>query len=133
MLIRDDNYAVDSGSRFADIVDEIPMDVDEFIKALTDAIEAESSKSGKSLADTKKEQAKEAKAKEKRAIEAEKKAKSEHELEDVIESIMDFCKENKKNLEKVKPILQEIKNRGYDKPQSITDIEDAKAVLNLCK
>ena len=36
---RDDNYAVDSGSRFADIVDEIPMDVDEFIKALTDAIE----------------------------------------------------------------------------------------------
>ena len=46
---------------------------------------------------------------------------------------MDFCKENKKNLEKVKPILQEIKNRGYDKPQSITDIEDAKAVLNLCK
>ena len=130
---RDDNYAVDSGSRFADIVDEIPMDVDEFIKALTDAIEAESSKSGKSLVDTKKEQDKEAKAKEERAIQAEKKAKSEHELEDAIESIMEFCKENKKNLDKVKPILQEVKSRGYDKPQLITNIEDAKAVLELCK
>lgn len=130
---RDDNYAVDSGSRFADIVDEIPMDVDEFIKALTDAIEAESSKSGKSLTDTKKEQDKEAKAKEERAIQAERKAKSEHELEDTIESIMEFCKENKKNLDKVKPILQEVKSRGYDKPQSITNIEDAKAVLELCK
>lgn len=35
---RDENYAVDSKSRFAGIVTEIPLDADEFIKALTDAI-----------------------------------------------------------------------------------------------
>lgn len=35
---RDENYTVDSKSRFAGIVAEIPLDADEFIKALTDAI-----------------------------------------------------------------------------------------------
>lgn len=53
---RDNTYSVDSGSRFADIVDKIPFDVDEFIKAMQDAILAEQSKSGKPLAEAKKEQ-----------------------------------------------------------------------------
>lgn len=38
IIFRDDNYGVDSKSRFADIVDEIPLDADEFIKAVQDAI-----------------------------------------------------------------------------------------------
>lgn len=130
---RDDNYAVDSGSRFADIVDEIPMDVDEFIKALTDAIESESKKSGQSLTQTKKEEAKITKAKEQRAKEIEKQAKSGKELADLIDDIMDFCKEHRKDLDKVKPIMQAVREMGYDKPQSITDINDAKKVLALCK
>lgn len=54
---RDDTYSVDSKSRFADIVDKIPFDSDAFIKAMTDAIEAERAKSGKTLAESKKEQA----------------------------------------------------------------------------
>ena len=37
---RDDTYSVDSKSRFADIVPNIPFDADEFIKALKDAIRA---------------------------------------------------------------------------------------------
>lgn len=130
---RDDNYAVDSGSRFADIVDEIPMDVDEFIKALTDAIESESKKSGQSLTQTKKEEAKITKAKEQRAKEIEKQAKSGKELADLIDDIMDFCKEHRKDLDKVKPIMQAVREMGYDKPQSITDIDNAKKVLALCK
>lgn len=130
---RDDNYAVDSGSRFADIVDEIPMNVDEFIKALTDAIESESKKSGQSLTQTKKEEAKITKAKEQRAKEIEKQAKSGKELADLIDDIMDFCKEHRKDLDKVKPIMQAVREMGYDKPQSITDINDAKKVLALCK
>jgi hypothetical protein len=52
---RDDNYSVDSKSRFADIVDEIPLDADAFIKALTDAILAEHSKGGKSVEQSMKE------------------------------------------------------------------------------
>ncbi|WRK54659.1 hypothetical protein SD457_06950 [Coprobacillaceae bacterium CR2/5/TPMF4] len=51
---RDDTYVADSKSRFADIVPEIDFDTDEFIKALTDAIKAEQSKSGKSFNETKK-------------------------------------------------------------------------------
>ena len=130
---RSDDFSVDSGSRFAQIIDEIPMDADEFIKALTDAIEAEFSKSGKSLSETKKEQEKVAKQKEKRAAEAEQKAKSEHELEDSIEEIVEFFQSNKSNLDVVKPILKEIKALGYDKPQSISNLDDAKKILKLCK
>lgn len=38
IVFRDDNYSVDSKSRFAGIVDEIPLDSDELLKALHDAI-----------------------------------------------------------------------------------------------
>lgn len=130
---RSDDYSVDSGTRFAEIIDEIPFDADEFIKALTDAIEIEFNKSGQTITEAKKEQSKIEKAKEKKAIEAEKKAKSERELEDTIEAIVDFFQNNKSNLDVIKPILKEIKSLGYDKPQSISDLDDAKKVLSLCK
>lgn len=55
---RDDSYSVDSKSRFAEIVDSIPFDCDELIKALQDAILKEQSKSGISIEDAKKRQAK---------------------------------------------------------------------------
>lgn len=56
ICFRDDNFSVDSKSRFADIVDRIPLDADEFIKALTDAIKAEHDKGGRSYeADLKKQ------------------------------------------------------------------------------
>ncbi len=35
---RDDNYSVDSKSRFADIIDQIPLNADAFIQAIRDAI-----------------------------------------------------------------------------------------------
>lgn len=38
IVFRDDNYSVDSKSRFSGIVDEIPLDADELLKALHDAI-----------------------------------------------------------------------------------------------
>lgn len=130
---RSDDFSVDSGTRFAEIIDEIPFDADEFIKALTDAIEIEFNKSGKTITEAKKEQKKIEKAKEKKAIEAEKKAKSEHELEESVEAIVEYFQNNKSNLDVVKPILKEIKTLGYDKPQSISDLDDAKKILELCK
>lgn len=60
---RDDTYSVDSKSRFANIVDKIPFDADEFIKAMQDAILAEQQKSGVSVEEYEKKQAKEAKEK----------------------------------------------------------------------
>lgn len=72
---RDDTFSVDSKCRFADIVDRIPFDVDEFIKAMKDAILKEQEKDGISLADAKKKQAKAEKEAEKKALENSEKAK----------------------------------------------------------
>lgn len=41
IAFRDDTYSIDSKSRFAEIVDTIPLDRDAFIEALTDAIKKE--------------------------------------------------------------------------------------------
>lgn len=39
IIFRDDNYGIDSKSRFANIVNEIPLNSDAFIKAIQDAID----------------------------------------------------------------------------------------------
>lgn len=58
ICFRDDNFSVDSKSRFADIIDRISFDPDEFIKALKDAIRAEHDKGGGSYeADLKRQNA----------------------------------------------------------------------------
>ncbi len=57
ICFRDDNFSVDAKSRFADIVDRIPLNADELIKALTDAIKAEHDKSGRSYESDLKKQA----------------------------------------------------------------------------
>lgn len=128
---RDDSYAVDSGSRFADIVPEIDMNSDDFIQALTDAIANEQKKSGMSVDETKKEQDKIAKAEAKRIAKAEKEGKTKKELEEVIGQIVDFFTANMKNREVTKPIMDKCKEMGYENPKMITDIEDAKTLLAL--
>ena len=82
---RDDTYSVDSKCRFANIIDKIPFDSDAFIKAMRDAIAAEQTHDGISVADAKKKQAKEAKEAAKTASENSAKArakKAEDELEE---------------------------------------------------
>lgn len=80
---RDDTYSVDSKSRFANIVDNIEFDADEFIKAMKDAILKEHSKSGISVEETQKKQNKEAKDKEKTSAQyAEKKKNNKIDLEE---------------------------------------------------
>lgn len=128
---RDDSYAVDSGSRFADIVDEIDLDADEFIKALTDAIMAEQSKSGVSIDDAKKQQKKKEDAEAKRVAEREAEAKKQKELEDIVTDIVAWVQENKNNMAAVKPILEKTKELGYNNPKEITDAEDAKLIFAM--
>lgn len=128
---RDDNMALDSGSRFANIVEEIDFDVNELIKAMENAIRDEASKSVKPLAQIEAEQ-KEAEAKRVAKIaEEEKKNKVKKELDDVINVINNFIKENKKNLDVVKPILAKCKENGVSKPSEITDIKLAKEIAKL--
>lgn len=55
ITFRDDNYSIDSKSRFAEIVNEIPLDSDAFIKALKDAIMAEHQKGDKTVEESMKD------------------------------------------------------------------------------
>ena len=81
---RDDTYSVDSKCRFANIIDRIPFDSDEFIKAMQDAITSEQSHDGISVADAKKKQAKAAKEAAKVASENSAKARAKK-VEDELE------------------------------------------------
>ena len=66
---RDDNYALDSKSRFAEIIDEIPFDSDALIKAMSDAILAEAKKGTTSIKELQKEQKSEEEKRSKAATE----------------------------------------------------------------
>lgn len=89
---RDDTYSVDSKSRFADIVDCIPFNSDEFIKAMQDAIMREHSKGTLTVEQSKKKAAKEAKEKEEFAAKyAEEKTKN-HADEDRNAELIDIIK-----------------------------------------
>ena len=131
ITFRDDNYVVDSKSRFAEIVPEIPLDSDALIQAFTDAIKAEQSKSGVSFDDAKKKQEKQKEELEKRVAEQEENAKSQAELDKVIEQIIDFFTENKSDMAKIKPVLAAVKELGYGSPKEIENLEDAKKILAL--
>ena len=128
---RDDNFCVDSGSRFAEIIDEIDLDADQFITALTDAIKAEQAKSGKTLEQSKAEQEKEEAKRLKEIAKAEQNKRESKKLEDVISKITDFIKANKSDMDVIKPIIAKTKELGYDNPTMITDIKDAEKVLEL--
>ena len=131
ITFRDDNYVVDSKSRFADIVPEIPFDSDVLIQALTDAIKSEQAKSGVSFDTAKKKQAKQEKELEKRVAKQEEQAKSQAAVDEVVTQIVDFFTENKSDIAKIKPVLAAVKNLGYDSPKSIDNIEDANKILAL--
>lgn len=131
ITFRDDNYVVDSKSRFSDIVPEIPFDSDALIQALTDAIKSEQSKSGVSFDAAKKKQAKQEKELEKRVAEQEEQAKSQAAVDEVVSQIVDFFTENKSDIAKIKPVLTAVKNLGYDNPKSIDNVEDANKILAL--
>lgn len=133
ITFRDDNFVIDSKSRFSDIVDKIPMEVDAFIKAITDAIAVEQKKSGKTFEETKKEQAKAEKEKLNRIAEAEARAKAERELNEVKEKIVAFFNDNKTNLDVIKPVLKICKDNGFSNPTEIDDIKIAKKVLAACE
>jgi DNA polymerase III delta prime subunit len=130
---RDDNYTVDSGSRMSQIVNEINFDADEFIKAMTDALEAEVRKGGKSVETRKKENEKEEAENMKRLAEAEAKAEVEKALEEVKDKIVEFCSANTKNREAIKPVMDMCKEHGYGNPKEIDDLDVANKVLAICK
>jgi len=131
ITFRDDSYSIDSKSRFANIVPEIPFDVDSLIKALTDAIMAEQQKSGKSVEQTRAEQEEAEALKLKQIAEEEAKNRNQRELDVLISQITDFIKQNKKDMDKIRPILEKSKELGFDNPTLIDSVESAKVILQM--
>lgn len=130
---RDDSYAVDSGSRFADIVPEIDLDATQLIEAIRGAILNEQKKSGTSLEDAQAAQEAKVAAEAVRIAEKEMAQRTKKELDKTIEEIINFFTENKSNLDVIKPILAKCKALGYANPKEIDSIEDAKTILAMTK
>ena len=130
---RDDSYAVDSGSRFADIIPEIDLDAQELTNAIKNAILSEQKKSGKSLEEAKAEQKAKEEAEAKRIAEAEVKNKAKKELDETKAKIVEFFVANKTNSEVISPVLAMCRESGFSNPNEITDLEIAKKILNACK
>lgn len=128
---RDDGAVVDCKSRFADIVPEIDCDADQFIKALTDAIKSEQSKSGVSFIEAEKKQKVHDAELESRVAANELAAKEQKELLITVDEIVTFFAENKSDLDKIKPVLNAVKDAGYGNPKDIDDIEVAKDILAM--
>lgn len=128
---RDDSYAVDSGSRFADIVPEIDLDADQLIEAIRGAILCEQKKSGVSLASAKAAQAAKVAAEEAKIAEKETALKKEKKLDELLEDIINFCLENKSNIDAIKPIMTKCKELGYGNPKEINSFDDAKIIHEM--
>ena len=133
ITFRDDNFVIDSKSRFSDIVESIPLDSDALIKAITDAIETELKKSGKTMAEPRIEQEKKEKEKLKHIAEAEAKAKAEKNLDKIKSEIVAFFTANKTNMDVIKPVLELCREAGFNNPNEIDDLEIAKKILKACK
>ena len=131
ITFRDDNFVIDSKSRFADITESVPMNVDSLINAITEAIKAEHAKSGQSWEETKAQQEKEEIENLKMVAERETARKETKVLNNVITQITDFIKENKTNRDIIKPVIDKAKELGYENPIKIDNIEAANQVLKL--
>lgn len=131
ITFRDNNFVIDSKSRFSDIVESIPMNVDALIQAITDAIKAEASKSGKPYEETKAEQDKQEAAMLERIAKAEEEKRKQKELDAVVSEIVGFFAQYKTDMDKIKPVLALCKERGYSNPKEIASIDDARDILAM--
>ena len=128
ITFRDDNYVIDSKSRFADIVDSIPFDVDELINAIANAIKSELSKSGKSYEDAKKEQEKAIKEKFEELEKNEIESKNQKELSEAISDVTKMISKYKNDMDVIKLIMTKVKELGYDNQINIDKIDDVNSL-----
>lgn len=137
ITFRDDDYALDSKSRFADIVDEIPLNADALIEALTNAIKAEVEKSGKSMSELTEVQKNLDDAVAKRTTENSAKArekKANAELEENRQSYLDIISSNFQSADadlkaKAKELLTGAGVKKFTDPD--LDIETLKIISEL--
>ena len=124
ITFRDDNFVIDSKSRFANIAESIPLDSDALIKAVTDAIKAELSKSGKTYEDAKAEQ-------EKKEEEHFKELEVKQQLEKSLTTIKEYFTSIRKDTDKVQKVMGKVKELGYTNPMEISNLDDVNALLEF--
>lgn len=127
---RDDSYAVDSKSRFANIIPEIDLDADEFLNAIVDAIKNEQGKSGVSLKDMTSQQEEERKKRELLIAEKEERLKVQKEIKDNVSKIIALISESKSDanfLTGAKEVLSKYNLSSFD---DIQDVQTSKDVLS---
>lgn len=125
ITFRDDNFNIDSKSRFAEITSRIHLDADEFIKAMEDAIKIELAKenNGKSIEEVKVEQEKEYEEKVSQAVEKAKDKvdvernkllareileKSNSTTDEIKKKVITYMTENKVSLKEVDTTLTSV-------------------------
>lgn len=130
---RDDSYVVDCGTRFKEITDTIDLNPTQFITAITDAIKAETeaNKGKKSLEDIAQEQKVAEEKRMEKIVAAEAAAKSQKELDEVIDKIKAFVSEHKTKPAELKPLVAVAREHGYQNPLEIDNIDVAMKVLEV--
>lgn len=122
ITFRDDNYAIDSKSRFADIASECPLNAEALYQTLYDAIEKEATKNGGDIKKIKKAQADTDKARAKAASEYSKAAKENKIDEDTNTELLEEIKEKFSNLDtdqvaEVKELMKELGVKNFKNPE----------------
>jgi len=142
ITFRDDNFNIDSKSRFSEITDHIEFDADAFIDAINDAIKAEFDKQTgkKTISQVKKQQEKEVenKTKEKVAkIQGEKQKLADlEEFESLKHDVSDYIKKCKTLEDKseqkrlLTPLLTKMKEFGVKSASKIESLEDARVLVD---
>lgn len=136
ITFRDDNFNIDSKSRFSDIVGQIDFDVDEFINALNDAIRKEAKKDtslkGKDLDKVAKEQDKQQEEKLKEELKNKqdeiKHKKEQEEIESILNEIEEFMINNKGKAT-LKPLLLKTKELSLTNPLKFETLEQGRELL----
>lgn len=135
ITFRDDNFNIDSKSRFSEITDCISLNSDEFIKAIENAIKMEHEKQNgaKSIEDTKIDQDKVKEELVEKNVLAKQAEVDKQEVENIIEQISSFIKINKTDTTKLKPLVAKAKEFGLLSPAKVEDVAQARELLSLIK
>jgi hypothetical protein len=140
ITFRDDNFNIDSKSRFSGIIDSIIFDSDEFIKAIEDAIKIEHDKQPdkKSIDEARREQdVEKSKIVEKNAIKKKEEIKQKNEIglrESLIsefKKLMSVIRDDKEKVSKVTTKMKEIELSA--KELDSADIEKLQIFVDFVK
>ena len=133
ITFRDDNFNIDSKSRFSEIVDCVALDSQEFIKAIENAIKAEHEKQTgtASIAEVRKVQEKQKEKLVEKNVAIKQAEFDQEEIEVIVTKLKEYIKDNKTNPAVLKPLLVKSKEFGIVNPTKVDNLEQAKELLAL--